>query len=101
MPKASLRVVDSERFSISGDLVFATVGRLLEEGKQHLATARQPVFDLAGVERCDSAGLALLIEWLDIAMARGVRPVFQNVPKALQGIAKLSNAESLISATGS
>ena len=50
---------------LKGSLVFSTVSNLLSEGnqqlKQHQAESIQ--IDLSDVERVDSAGIALLLEW--------------------------------------
>ncbi|MES9872079.1 MAG: STAS domain-containing protein [Candidatus Sedimenticola sp. 20ELBAFRAG] len=81
---------------VSGDLLFSTVRYLLHEGVSMFAGHQELVFDLADVRHSDSAGLALLLEWLDRAEAAGVSLSFQNVPDSLLRIARLSNAEELL-----
>ncbi|MCB1856685.1 MAG: STAS domain-containing protein [Gammaproteobacteria bacterium] len=93
---ARIEAVSADRLLVSGDLVFSTVGGLLAASRSLMAATRQPVIDLSGVQRCDSAGLALLFEWLEIGAMRHARPVFVNLPAPLLGIARLSNAESLL-----
>ena len=46
----------------------------------------------------DSAGLALLIEWLSVAKAAGRALRYENVPSQLDQLARLSELDSLISA---
>ncbi len=84
-------------YRVKGDLVFATApsvldaaGRLFEGGPGAL------VFDLCEVARTDSAGLAVLLEWLDAGRASGVHVSFRNLPAALLDVARLSNAEGLL-----
>ncbi|MCB1762801.1 MAG: STAS domain-containing protein [Gammaproteobacteria bacterium] len=84
------------RFQVSGDLVFATVPALLQKAAPLLAQSRVVTLDLAAVGHCDSAGLALLLEWVATGASVGQRISFLNLPEALVGIARLSNAESLL-----
>ena len=95
MAVASL-VVEGGQCRIVGDLVFSTVTSLLAEGTALFRIGNRLVFDLGQVERADSSGLVLLLEWLDLAKDAGVDLAFANIPDSLQGIARLSNAESLL-----
>lgn len=82
---------------VSGDLTFATVTALWRDSRPLLAKGvPQLQFDLAGVGRADSAGLALLVEWLRNARAAGVELVFQAVPDQLLAIARASGVEKLL-----
>jgi phospholipid transport system transporter-binding protein len=54
------------------------------------------VIDLAGVTASDSAGLALLIEWLSVAKSAGRSLRFENIPSQLQQLARLSEVEELL-----
>lgn len=82
---------------VEGDLTFATVAALL--------TASRPLFsggsgdlrvDLSGVSRADSAGLALLIEWLRLARGAGRTLRFQAVPAQMQAIAAASGLSDFL-----
>ena len=73
-----------------------TVGELLEKARPLLAKVQNPIMDLESVVHCDSAGLALLLEWIEISAGRGQQLKFRNLPSALVGIAHLSNAETLL-----
>jgi phospholipid transport system transporter-binding protein len=48
------------------------------------------------VTTANSAGLALLLEWMDLARSRGVDIVYTNVPESLQRIAAFSNVAALL-----
>lgn len=96
MTQASLNSTGDGGFLITGDLVFSTVGELLDQAGPTLASVSDPVLDLASVVNCDSAGLVLLLEWVAVGAAAGKRVRFRNLPSALVGIARLSNAESLL-----
>ena len=72
------------------------VGRLLPVGSEAIGRGRATVIDLAGVTASDSAGLALLIEWLSVARASRRSLNYENVPLQLQQLARLSEVEELL-----
>jgi phospholipid transport system transporter-binding protein len=93
---ASFEVQSNDRAMLSGELRFDTVGSLLDVGNRVIGEGRITVIDLASVSAGDSAGLALLIEWLSVA--RSVkRPLrYENIPSQLQQLARLSEVEELL-----
>ena len=93
---ASFEVQDHDRSLVSGSLDFNTVGRLLPVGSEAIGRGRATVLDLAGVTASDSAGLALLIEWLSVARASRRSLNYENVPLQLQQLARLSEVEELL-----
>lgn len=52
--------------------------------------------DLSGVEKTDSSALALLLEWMAWARARGRKLVYANPPEGLRVIAELSQVSALL-----
>jgi phospholipid transport system transporter-binding protein len=84
------------RFAILGDLSFQTVVSVLEESKSLFSDHSIIELDLAGVQRADSAGLALLLEWVNWARnsAREVR--FRNIPAQILSIAQISEVEDML-----
>lgn len=82
--------------TLSGRLDFSNVTRLAEEGRALLAREDDVVIDLGGVSSANSAGLALLLEWLDLARATGTGLSYRNLPESLLGIAAISNLESVL-----
>lgn len=84
------------RLVASGDLSFATARHALQAGLARLPPARACTIDLAGITSADSAGLAVLIEWLSVAAARGSTLTFESVPAQLRAIAQISDLEDLI-----
>jgi phospholipid transport system transporter-binding protein len=82
---------------VSGELSFATVNRLLEQSQPLFQTAQGwLVMELAEVERVDSAGLALLIQWMRMARERSVDILFRHVPQQLLAIAHASDLDSIL-----
>jgi phospholipid transport system transporter-binding protein len=84
-------------YAVSGPLSLATVSALQRAGQRAFANA-DPSFevDLEGVAAVDSAGLALLIDWLAWAAAHQRRVRYINVPAALQSLAGLSEVRELL-----
>jgi len=93
---ASFEMSDGDRARVIGSLHFTTVSALLTAGVAAINAGRAAVIDLAGVTTSDSAGLALLIEWLSVAKAAGRTLRFDNVPSQLQQLARLSEVEELL-----
>jgi phospholipid transport system transporter-binding protein len=93
---ATLDELDGERVAVKGALDFGTVGALLAGGTAAIAAGRATFIDLAGVTQSDSAGLALLLEWMSVARAAKRALRFENVPQQLQQLARLSEVEELL-----
>lgn len=84
------------RLRVDGVLDFGTVSALLAQGESLIPPTGEVRIDLGGVASANSAGLALLLEWLDRARARGVRLVYLNLPESLARIAAFSNLRALL-----
>ncbi len=92
---------DPAALSVHGELNFSTVPALLERGAALLAGGEGPVrLDLGGVTRADSAGLALLIEWLRIARRRRADLEIRNMPEQLRAIARVSGLDGILPTGG-
>jgi phospholipid transport system transporter-binding protein len=89
------------RVVVKGELTFATardarqLGTLVLEG----SSAPDLVIDCAGVVRADSAGLAVLLDWLAWARRKSRRVRFENLPASLVAIARISEVDDLIAAS--
>jgi len=74
----------------------ATVGELLKQSKDRFANEKDIEVDFAGVTDGDSAGLALLIEWLRVAKESGSKLQFANVPGQITALARISEVDDLL-----
>jgi phospholipid transport system transporter-binding protein len=83
------------RYRLAGDLTFATVPALYEDADLDF-TATQIRVDLADVRHADSAGLALLLEWLRIARVAECDIVYLHIPAQLQSLIEVSGLEDLV-----
>ncbi|NOR40126.1 MAG: STAS domain-containing protein [Gammaproteobacteria bacterium] len=82
---------------LEGELGFSSVPAVLEHaGVEMLGNAALKV-DLKGVSRADSAGLALLVEWLRESERNGNEISFINVPVQLVSIARVCGLHEILS----
>ena len=83
-------------FAILGDLSFQTVVVALEESKELFSDHSIIEIDLAGVKRADSAGLALMLEWVNWARNSAHEVRFRNIPAQIISIAQISEVEDML-----
>jgi phospholipid transport system transporter-binding protein len=86
------------RYAAVGTLTFATARLARELGEQLLKGAGVAALevDCAGVSASDSAGLAVLIDWLGTAKHAGVKLRFAQLPRGLTALASTSEVEDLL-----
>ncbi|MEO7387682.1 MAG: STAS domain-containing protein [Gammaproteobacteria bacterium] len=92
----SLTSATPGEFALVGPVTFATAGRLLEVGRAQFAGQASLTVNLKSVKPVDSAGLALLLEWLRQARAERRAMKFTDLPDKLRAIARLSDVEALL-----
>ena len=98
--KARLEALGGGRFRVSGVLDASTAVDLLEQSNERFENEKEIAVDLGGVSEGDSAGLALLLEWLRGARQRGQRIRFLNMPAQITALARISEVEDLLAANG-
>nr|WP_242470660.1 STAS domain-containing protein [Thiocystis violacea] len=96
-----MTALDPGRWGLGGALDFTTVMRLAAEGDALFkASAERGLValevDLSAVEQANSAALALLLEWLEMARSRGLRLTYRHLPASLERIAAFSNLTDLL-----
>lgn len=82
-------------YAISGDLTFATINHktLIALIPADNATVN---LDFAQVNASDSAGLALIIEWLKSAHSRQITLHLEHLPEQVLSLAKLGGMDTLL-----
>lgn len=91
-PDGSVKVV--------GDLTAATVPLLYRPGQLLIERVDKRLqIDLSDVGQADSAGLALLIDWLATAQQFGKGLRYLNLPPTLESLAQLSEVTELLAAS--
>jgi len=75
---------------------FNTCGRILRESEAPFERHTRIEIDLSGVTRTDSAGLALLLEWITWAnhTVREIR--FRDIPERVDAIARVTEVDELL-----
>lgn len=86
------------RFRLRGELSFATVNRLLHESRNTLFLTSSSDIDLElrDVSRADSAGLALLLQWVRMANEDKRTIRFHHLPEQLISIAEVAEVSALL-----
>ncbi len=82
------------QFIIVGDLTFSTISKETVKSMSFLSSANEITLDLNQVGLTDSAGLALMVEWVKYARGKRCHAVFKNIPEQLRNLAKLSGLET-------
>ena len=93
---AELKQAGDGRLTLSGALDFDTVAKLRPLLQRYLRPGEIILVNLKRVGHCNSAGLALLLQWVEDARQQGSDIQFRNLPHSLAEIADLYNLKSLI-----
>src|SRR5580658_4331690 len=89
--------VSADVYRLEASLTFATVAALRQHGLALIAAAQGVLtLDLEAVPAIDSAGLALLIDWLASARAGTCRLRYAKPAPTLLALARLSEVEPLL-----
>ncbi len=97
MSQAVLVAHSDTELSLQGCIDYQNVPGLAPQLAQYL-NAKRPLLslDLSAVTLINSAGMALLIEWLRQAQKKEVKLEFRNIPKQLAQMAALSRVDKII-----
>ena len=84
------------RFALHGEMTFRTATDALEASKDLFADHARIELDMIGVTDGDSAGLAILLEWVNWAKnyVREIRYI--NVPSEIIAIAQISEVDDML-----
>jgi len=97
MSDFALKDLGDGRFSLSGRMSFDTAGSILRKSEELFEPHTLLEIDLSGITHTDSAGLALLLEWITWAnhTVREIR--FEGMPEKINAIARTTEVDSLLS----
>lgn len=84
------------RIVLEGELTFSTVTKVHQQQRDLLHASEQIQVDLQAVTRSDSAGLALLVDWVREAKKRNIHITLSHPPKQMVAMAKLCNLYGLL-----
>lgn len=83
-------------YRLLGALTFATASDALRLTRGWLRPGAQIQVDLSGVSHTDSAGIALLLEWLRQASAMGATINYYHFPVQLETLIEVNGVDTLI-----
>lgn len=95
-PRLRVDTTAGGRLVLTGPLRLETAARALAEGSAALAGRASAELDLSGITDADSAGLAVLIEWMRLARAEGRTVSFHGAPERLRSLARIGGVEPLL-----
>ncbi len=83
-------------FALTGDMTFDTAEKILNASEAPFEDHTRLEIDLSGVTNSDSAGLALLLEWVTWAnhTVREIR--FKGMPERVLAIARTTEVDGLL-----
>ena len=97
MSTTSIKETGDGQFAVEGELSKFTVPSVWRDANGMIQGATQNLLiDLKDVTLTDSAGLALLLEWMTLARKKELQIHFRNLPAQLWEIAKVSDLEGII-----
>lgn len=96
MSDFALEELGEGKFKLSGEMTFDTAEKILRACEQAFEEHTQIEVDLSAVTLSDSAGLALLLEWVTWAnhTVREIR--FTGMPERVLAIAKTTEVDELL-----
>ncbi len=101
LSQAEITQLNPQQYQISGTVNFSTVTALLQQssvllGAVNTSDNQQVTIDLAKIEECNSAALALMLELVKNAGQKNIQLKFENLPATVLTIAKAYGVESEI-----
>lgn len=93
MPIFQLHQQDKSHYFIEGELTFSSINNKTIRSFDFLKQADEICIDLEKVKIADSAGLALLLEWLKYGKKYQTKLQFNNIPHQILTLATLSGLD--------
>jgi phospholipid transport system transporter-binding protein len=97
MSSTAAIVEEKNRLIVSGELNFETVAVLWKQSLPLLVKYPHINIDLSQITSSNSAGLALLLEWLKYGKRENKVITFSGIPQQLQSLAAIAGVDLIIS----
>lgn len=81
-------------YFIKGSLTFHTIKKQHPQSFEFLQSTDEICIDLLKVDSADSAGLALIIEWIKFSQQGNTKLTFKNIPQQLLILSQLGGFEN-------
>ena len=97
MSQTAIKQTADSQFAIEGELSKFTVPSIVQDANRLIQGSSQDLLiDLEAVTHTDSAGLALLLEWMSLAHQKALQIHFRNLPPQLLKIAEVSDLDDIL-----
>lgn len=97
MSDFELKDLGDGNFEVSGDMSFETAEQILRVSQRVFAQHENVRVDMSAVEKADSAGLALLLEWMSWEKQGLSKFDFVSIPTSVLAIAHTAELKDLVS----
>lgn len=84
------------QFKLAGDMSFATAEAILRKSQPLFAQHNKIEVNLSEVQQTDSAGLALLLEWISSASTQQREVRYVQIPEKIRAIAVTAEIDKLL-----
>ena len=85
-----------DKFIVSGDLHFSNVMAIYKKSSKNLSKNPVLEFDFSNVRSSDSAGIALIIEWIKFAKLTNKEIYFHSLSSDILQLARAAGLEKFI-----
>jgi phospholipid transport system transporter-binding protein len=96
---AEINQPSADTIALKGVLNFDTVPALMKQAESMLAQSKEASVDFSGVEKTNSAGLALLLEMVRFMQLRKASVQFKNVPEQIAIVARAYGIDAALDST--
>lgn len=96
METMQLVQIEKGHLMVSGDLNFQTVMIFLTMSAPFFKENEKMLIDFSSVNKTNSAGLALIFEWIRLGKMHHCQVFFKNIPHELLSIAAISNVSPIL-----
>ncbi|NBV74730.1 MAG: STAS domain-containing protein [Methylococcaceae bacterium] len=93
MPALKLTEEAPGYYTLKGSLTFASIDSHAPQPFKFLRGVDSMSIDLSQLQASDSAGLALMIEWIRQSRMSRVKLSFRNIPEQLMALARISGLD--------
>jgi phospholipid transport system transporter-binding protein len=88
--------ITNDIVTLSGELIRQTVATISTEQLKCFLEQKSVIINLAAVDRIDTAGLAWLLNQIELAQANACQLYFEHLPSSLIKLATLSSVDKFL-----
>ena len=96
---AEISQLSADTFALKGVLSLDTVPALMKQAESLLVQSKDASVDFSGIEKTNSAGLALLLEMVRFMQLRNASVQFKNVPEQIAIVARAYGIDAALDST--